>query len=122
MRFEVNQPPVHLLFVCSRNLWRSPTAEALCRNLPGFESRSAGTEPSARRQVSANLLTWADQIFCTERRHVTRLRERFGPALAGRQIVCLDIPDDYPFMDAELVEWLKVALSEHLPALCAESE
>ena len=51
-----------------------------------------------------------------ERRHVTRLRDRFGAALDGKRIVCLDIPDDFPFMDPELVTLLTAALGEHLPA------
>ena len=101
--------------MCSRNQWRSPTAEKLCAGLPGIEARSAGTEPSARVRVNARHLTWADRVFCMERRHVQRLRERFPDALAGKQVICLDIPDDYGFMDPELVELLRAALAEHLP-------
>ena len=103
--------------MCSRNRWRSPTAEAICRRVPGCQARSAGTEPSARVRVNENLLCWADLVFCMERRHVTRLRERFGNVLDGKQILCLDIPDDFPFMDAELVEMLEAALGEYLPGL-----
>ena len=108
--------PVRLLFVCSRNRWRSPTAEAVCRGLPGYEARSAGTEPAARRQVNEKLLAWANRIFCMEHRHVARLRDRFGPALDGKPVVCLDIPDHFLFMDPELVALLNAALSEHLLA------
>ena len=103
--------------MCSRNRWRSPTAEAICRDLSGSEARSAGTEPSARRQVNAKLLAWADRVFCMERRHVARLRERFGAALVGKEIICLDVPDDFVFMDPELVDLLTAALGEHLPGL-----
>ena len=118
----MNESLVRLLFVCSRNRWRSPTAEFICRGLSGYEARSAGTEPSARRQINAGLLTWADQVFCMERRHAARLRERFGPASTGKQIVCLDIPDDYAFMDPELVDLLTAALSEYLPGLQKAAE
>ncbi len=104
-----------LLFVCSRNRWRSPTAEAIFDGVNGCTARSAGTEPSARVRVTEKMIGWADWIFCMERRHVTRLRERFDPALFdGKRLVCLDIPDDYEFMDPELVAILKSALNEYL--------
>ncbi len=108
--------PLRLLFVCSRNQWRSPTAEKLFARRPGCEARSAGTEPSARVRVNADHLHWADLIFCMERRHLQRLRERFPDSLAGKRVICLDIPDDYGFMDPELVELLTTALTEYFPS------
>ncbi len=106
---------VKLLFVCSRNRWRSPTAEAVANRIDGCHARSAGTEPSARVRVSEKLIGWADWIFCMEKRHVGRLRERFAPPLLdGKRLVCLDIPDDYEFMDPELVALLEAAWSEYL--------
>ena len=109
--------PIRLLFVCSRNRWRSPTAEAICRGVPGCEARSAGTEPAARVRVNEKLLAWADLVCCMERRHIGRLRERFGAVLEGKRVVCLDVPDEYLFMDPELVATLEAALSEYVPAL-----
>ncbi len=114
--FCILTSPLRLLFVCSRNRWRSPTAEKLCAGRPGCEARSAGTEPSARVRVNTGHLQWADRIFCMEHRHVQRLRELFPDALAGKQVICLDIPDDYGFMDPELVELLDAALAEYLPS------
>ena len=106
---------VKLLFVCSRNRWRSPTAEAIFDGVDACAARSAGTEPSARVRVTEKMIGWADWIFCMEKRHVARLRERFDPGVFdGKRLVCLDIPDDYPFMDLELVAILKSALAEHL--------
>ena len=99
------------LFVCSRNRWRSPTAERLFDGAPGIQARSAGTEAGARVRVNARLLGWADVIFCMERRHLQRLRERLPDALEGKEIHVLDIPDDYGFMDPELVETLRAALA-----------
>ena len=97
----------HWLFICSRNQWRSPTAEAIFRDRPGLEVRSAGTSPKARRRVSEQDLLWADTVYVMEKRHKQQLRERFGSLLDELSIVNLDIPDDYQFMDAELVEILK---------------
>ncbi|HEY4245364.1 MAG TPA: protein tyrosine phosphatase [Lacunisphaera sp.] len=103
-----------LLFICSRNQWRSPTAEALFRNHPAYEARSAGTENSARVKVTEGHIGWAELIFCMERGHADRLRARFPDKLKDKTLITLRVPDDYPFMDPELVERLKVELQSHL--------
>ncbi len=108
---------LNILFVCSRNQWRSPTAEALFRHHPGISARSAGTSPSARIRVNERLIAWADTVFVMEKRHGQILRERFGHMLGDKTIVCLDIPDDYQFMDDELVTTLKDRLSRYIAVL-----
>lgn len=35
-----------------------------------------------------------------------RLQERFGDVLFHKKVICLNIPDDYQFMDNELVDIL----------------
>lgn len=109
-------PPLKLLFVCSRNRWRSPTAEKLFDGVNGCQARSAGTEPGARVRVTAGHLGWADYIFAMERKHVRRLRERFPEALGGKPLICLQIPDDYEFMQPELIALLESTVPAHLPA------
>ena len=54
--------PVRVLFVCSRNRRRSPTAEAVASAWPGVEAVSAGTAPDAEARVSGDLIRWADRI------------------------------------------------------------
>lgn len=110
-------PPAvrHLLFVCSQNQWRSPTAEALFDQHPHYEARSAGTEAGARVRVTAGLLGWADAVFVMERRHAERLRAKFGEALPGKPLIVLRIPDDYQFGDARLVALLRAKLMPYLP-------
>ena len=103
-----------LLFLCSRNQWRSPTAEALFKNHPRYEARSAGTENGARIKVTDCHLGWADLIFCMERKHADRLYEKFPGELAGRKPIILRIPDDYAFMDPALIEVLRAELGSHL--------
>lgn len=71
---------LRVLFVCSRNAWRSPTAERVWRDDSRLAVRSAGTSPRARRTVSARDLDWADVVLVMEPRHRDRLRERFGDA------------------------------------------
>jgi predicted protein tyrosine phosphatase len=105
----------HLLFICSRNKWRSRTAEELYRNFPGYVARSAGTEPGARQRVTAGLIGWADFIFVMEAKHRDHLRARFAEAIVGKQLICLRIPDDFTFGDPALVDLLKASLSPYIP-------
>ncbi len=98
---------MRLLFLCSRNQWRSPTAEALYQNDPLVEVCSAGTSTSARRRVSEKLLRWADLVLVMEPEHKRRLWEQFPELFHEFRIEVLDIADDYPFMDPELVELIR---------------
>ncbi len=110
-----NDHPVHLLFICSRNKWRSRTAEDLYRDYPGYLAKSAGTEPGARQRVTEGLLGWADLIFVMEAKHRDYLRDKFPEALAGKRLICLRIPDDFTYNDPELIELLKMNLSPYIP-------
>jgi len=105
------QEPLHLLFLCSRNQWRSPTAERVWGRHPGVQTRSAGLSPNARRRVSAADLVWADLICVMESEHRKRLLAEFGELLSGKVVQVLDIPDDYRFMDPELVELLEQSVA-----------
>ena len=49
----------------------------------------------------------ADIIFVMEKAHRTKLRARFKPWLKRARVICLDIPDDYAFMDPVLVALLQ---------------
>lgn len=103
----------NVLFVCSRNAWRSPTAETLFRKHPALSVRSAGTSASARRRVTDDDIAWADVLVVMEPRHKTRLVSDFRETLADKPIHVLDIPDDYPYMAPELVD----LLLQHVPPL-----
>src|SRR3954447_3121795 len=97
---------IKILFICSRNRWRSLTAEKIYEGFNGYSVRSAGTEPGARIRVTEGHIGWADIIFVMEKRHAERLRSRFPEACPAKQIVCLHIPDDYEFMNPDLVDLL----------------
>ncbi len=103
-----------LLFICSRNRWRSPTAEKVFHGVDGFQARSAGTETGARIKVTAGHLGWADVIFVMEQKHARRLREKFAEDIAEKPVICLNIPDDYEFMQPELIALLESAVAPHL--------
>lgn len=101
---------LNILFICSRNQWRSPTAENIWRKHPGLSVRSAGTSRSARRQVCAQDLEWAQVICVMEEKHKARLMANFPRLLAYKPIHVLDIPDEYTFMDPALVAELQRAV------------
>lgn len=105
---------MNVLFVCSKNKWRSPTAEVIYKNRNGINVRSAGTEPSARIKLSSKSILWADIIFVMEKKHKERLLENFSDTAEDKQIIILDIPDDYKFMDPELIEDIKTKVDVYL--------
>ncbi len=103
-----------LLFVCSRNKLRSPTAERIYRNSPRFEVRSRGTASSARRGVTLDDVLWADHIFVMEHKHASVLRQDYRDEVAQAELHVLDIPDVYEFMDPELIDLLEGAVKRVL--------
>lgn len=105
---------MNVLFVCSRNNWRSRTAETIFRDHQNHNVRSAGTENEARVKVSERLITWSELIFVMEKRHKQRLQDRFGDLLNDKKIVILDIEDNYRYMDEELIETLKTSVTPFL--------
>lgn len=111
---------MRLLFVCSRNRLRSPTAEQVFAGVAGVQARSAGLSADAEDVLTADLIDWADLILVMEPIHRTRVNRQFGRELRAKRVVCLNIPDDYEFMDPNLIAllWERVPLS--VPALVAE--
>jgi len=105
----------HLLFVCSANKLRSPTAEHIFSTWPDVETDSAGLNASAEQQLSTEPVEWADIIFVMEKAHRNKLSTKFRKYLKGKRVICLDIPDDYDFMDPDLVRLLEARVPRHLP-------
>jgi len=104
----------NLLFICSKNQWRSPTAELLFKNHPVHHARSAGTSDKARIKVNQKMLDWADIFFVMERKHQQLLKKQFPFAIANKPLIVLDIEDNYQFGDEELIGILKTSLSDYL--------
>ena len=102
------------LFVCSRNQWRSPTAEKVWGKTEGLQVRSAGTSPKARKTISAADINWADIIFVMEQKHKHQLKAKFTRLLDYKPIHVLEIPDEYQYMDEELVDLLKESVTPFL--------
>ena len=108
---------MRVLFICSRNRMRSPTAEAVFAAYEGLETLSAGTETDALTPVDAELIDWAEIIFAMENSHRNKLRQRFGKLLDKKRLVVLRIRDDCDYMQPELVELLQVKVLPHLPSI-----
>lgn len=104
----------NILFVCSRNQWRSPTAEQVWRKHPMLSVRSGGTSPNARHKVSVDDIRWAHVIFVMEEKHKSRLATEFTRLLDNKPIHVLDIPDEYKYMDAELVDQIEQSVAAFL--------
>ena len=96
-----------LLFVCTVNRMRSATAHKIYENDMRFEVKSAGTDTSANTVLSVELLNWADSIVVMEKHHRNFIRQKYPEIYKTKKIVCLYIPDDYDYMQTELISIMK---------------
>ena len=104
----------NILFICSRNRWRSLTAEHIYKKNPKINVKSAGTENSARIKVNSKMLVWADLIFVMEKHHKEKLHERFPQESENLPIIVLEIPDKYKFMDKELIDEIQISVTGYI--------
>jgi predicted protein tyrosine phosphatase len=100
-------PPIRALFICHYNRKRSATAERVFGKDPSLEVLSAGTSDEAMVQVNQRMLEWADIVFVMDGEQVQALAQMFPDHPALPQVVCLDIEDNYHFLDPELVTVLQ---------------
>jgi len=100
-----NQEKLKILFVCTANRMRSKTAEKIYKDDERFIVKSAGVAVFADVPLNLELLKWADYVIVMEDMHVEWIRESYPGFFLRKheQILCLDIPDIYNFMDFELV-------------------
>lgn len=98
---------MNILFVCSQNKWRSPTAEKIYSNDPNINTRSAGTSSKARRKITKQDLVWADLVVVMENKHLDYLQRKYAEIIRQKPIENLHIPDRYQFMDPRLIDLLK---------------
>jgi len=105
---------VNLLFVCSENRLRSPTAEEVFSSYPGVNAIGAGTNADAATPVSGDLIEWADVVFVMEKSHKNKISKKYKQLLKDKRLVCLDIPDIYERMDPMLVQLLKSKVPKYV--------
>jgi predicted protein tyrosine phosphatase len=109
---------MRVLFVCTSNRLRSPTAETLFTGWPGLKVASAGLDPAATRVVDDGIIAAADVIVVMERHHRDKIRRRFRSVLGQRPVYVLGIPDKYERDQPELIALLK----ERVPPLLHRRE
>jgi predicted protein tyrosine phosphatase len=105
---------INALFICSQNKLRSPTAEAVFAKWRDVETDSAGLNNDAETPLTPEQIDWADIIFVMEKTHRKKLSTKFRKHLNGKRVVCLDIPDEYEYMQAELVKVLEAKVGRFL--------
>ncbi len=103
-----------VLFICSQNKLRSPTAEQVFANWPGIEVSSAGTNNDAENPLTPEQIEWADIVFVMEKAHRSKVQTKYRALLNQKRLICLHIPDEYEFMDPYLVELLQAKVPRHL--------
>ena len=80
-----------------------------------MECSSAGTNKDADNPLTPELVEWAEVIFVMEKAHRNKVSAKFKRQLANKRLICLDIPDEYEFMDPALVRLLKVKVHRFFP-------
>jgi predicted protein tyrosine phosphatase len=105
------------LFIFSRNRLRSPTAERAFSSWPDEETDSAGLRHDAEQPLSPEQIAWANIIFIMGKTHKRSLSAKFRQYLNGKQVICLDIPDDYNYMQPELIQLLETKAGPFLRQL-----
>lgn len=103
-----------ILFVCSQNKLRSPTAEQVFSNIQGVEVLSAGTNNDAITPVTPELVVWADKIIVMENTHKNKIKKKYKEYINGKSIITLGIPDKYEYMDKDLVAILENKVPQFL--------
>jgi predicted protein tyrosine phosphatase len=104
----------HVLFLCFYNRRRSATAERVFAKRTDLEVRSAGTSRDALLRVNEHMLDWADVVFIMDEGQRCDLEKMFPGHPAIDRLVSLEIPDDYLFLDPQLVDLLTERVERHL--------
>jgi len=112
---------LNVLFVCSKNQWRSPTAEAIYRRDERVSVRSRGTAKAAVQTIRSHDIVWADVILVMEDKHRQRILTDLPGESKFKPVHVLDILDDYQFMDDELVDLIKSAAEPIIADLARQS-
>lgn len=103
-----------LLFICSQNKLRSPTAEQVFCQYENLEVRSAGLNNDAEVVLTAEDVEWAEYIFLMENAHRNKLSKKFRKYIKAQKVIVLNIPDNYDYMDEQLIGILKQKVSRYL--------
>jgi predicted protein tyrosine phosphatase len=107
-------PARRILFICRVNRHRSATAERVFCKRGDLEVRSAGTSEDALVRVNKRMLEWADVVFTMDDQQRAALERMFPSHPVLDRLICLDIPDDFTFLDPALIKLLEERVKRHL--------
>jgi len=105
---------LNLLFVCSENRLRSPTAEEVFSQYTDVSAIGCGTNADAETPLSGDLIEWADIVFVMEKIHKSKVTKKYSALLKSKRLICLAIADNYQRMQPELVQLLRKKVSMHI--------
>lgn len=102
----IEEESINLLFVCSLNRRRSRTAEKIYNDRNLVYAKSAGIQTGASNIISPPLIKWAEVVLVMEDKHRDQLLTQFPEELCSTELEVLGIPDEFRYMDSELVKKL----------------
>ena len=110
IKTKMNQEKLKILFVCTANILRSKTAEVIYKDDERFEVQSVGTSTmeDVGTPISYEKLNWADWIVVMDVNHKQHIQFKFPEIYANKKLICLNIPDDFEFMQKELITLIKI--------------
>lgn len=103
---------MNVLFVCSANKERSPSAEQVFKDVPNWVVKSAGTERDAVITLTRSLLEWADIVIVMEAHHRNKVLEISD---VSSKVHVLEIEDKYYRCSPELIGVLISKMSRVFP-------
>ena len=105
---------MNLLFICSKNRLRSPTAEMIFNDYEEISAVSCGINKDSPTALSGDLMEWADHVFVMEKIHYKKVMQSYSKLLKDTPLTKLGIPDKYEFMQSELIDILEQRVNKHL--------
>lgn len=97
-----------VLTVCSAACLRSPTAAVVLNQEYDYNTKAAGVSLEyAIVPVTGRLLMWSEEIVVMENWQAHEIIGMLEIMHIDRPVVCLNIDDDYSYMQPELVELIK---------------
>ena len=93
---------------------RSRTAESIYSDDSRYIVKSAGISKKAQVRLTEDLIIWADIVFVMETKHRDIIVASYPTESHSKEIVSLDIPDTYYYMETLLVELIKSKVNSFL--------
>ncbi|GAA6181470.1 low molecular weight protein tyrosine phosphatase family protein [Shimia sp. NS0008-38b] len=96
---------------------RSPTAAQMAAEWFDVDVDFAGLSRDADEHLTREHLEWADLVVVMERRQSKQMTSLMGALPKSTRLACLSIPDQFQFMQPELIALLR----QKLPAILTKA-